>query len=140
MAAHAGALSEFPPSYVPVNKTLFPWYFYFKGFCNKGDGCSYLHSVNADAPAGKSIKSTLASSYVLPIENKPSAGSDSGSGKTNAHLSPAANTKVDTKVQPEEDFLISVLENVPEQSESTQISVSEDDSFLPLLSLFLFLC
>ncbi|MCD7473314.1 hypothetical protein HAX54_015095 [Datura stramonium] len=52
--------SEFAPppntSAVPVNKTNVPCYFYFNGYCNKGERCSYLHGPDDGTTAWKSSK------------------------------------------------------------------------------------
>ncbi|KAL5698069.1 hypothetical protein ACHQM5_029153 [Ranunculus cassubicifolius] len=47
-----------PPA--PVIKNNFPCYFYFNGFCNKGDNCPFLHSPNS----GSSAQSSKAPSSV----------------------------------------------------------------------------
>ncbi|KAA8523033.1 hypothetical protein F0562_009456 [Nyssa sinensis] len=47
---------------VPVNKTNVPCYFYFNGFCNKGDQCSFLHGPEDGNDTGSA-----------PIETHPNS-------------------------------------------------------------------
>ncbi|PON78410.1 Zinc finger, CCCH-type [Parasponia andersonii] len=122
------AISEPAPCTEPVNKTSFPCYFYFNGYCNKGEKCCFLHSIEADAlPVGNSIKPSIANSVVPQAENNTFSGSDSVSAPNNKHVNPSATVKasVDTEVQTDEDFKLAELEDVQQQNSSPQISVSD---------------
>ncbi|KAK6945070.1 Zinc-finger CCCH domain [Dillenia turbinata] len=72
---HSEASSGFAPlqcqSFMPVNKTDVPCYFYFNGFCNKGDRCSFLHA-DGDTASGKSLKPASTVADAPHVENKPS--------------------------------------------------------------------
>lgn len=140
---HTGATSESAPSSVPVNKTNVPCYFYFNGFCNKGDRCCFLHDVNADAPpCEKLVKTTLAKSEAPNVGNNTFPVWELGSApankpviqqKTNKTLVPSAtatatataNIEAHTMVQPKEDIQLLVPEDVAQQSGASPISVSE---------------
>lgn len=60
LESHAETSSELAPqpnkSDVPVNKTNMPCYFYFSGYCNKGERCTYLHGPDDGATAWTSSK------------------------------------------------------------------------------------
>lgn len=133
---HGGAPSSEPaPSSVSANKTIVPCYFYFNGFCNKGDRCSFLHDIEGGASTEKSPKTASAfnDTFALSSENKASAGNDIMPGPRMAHLNPsetALKETVDTRFQPKEDlnyFEQSAQRDVPQQSVSPQISVSGDE-------------
>ncbi|KAF3453670.1 hypothetical protein FNV43_RR04111 [Rhamnella rubrinervis] len=128
---HNGAPSESTSCSQSVSKTNAPCYFYFNGFCNKGDKCSFLHGFEGSAPAGKSVKETLVNSDPLS-ENKTSSGTETASAPINTHVSSletSVNAAADTRVQPKEDFQLPVPENAPPQqstSSETFASDSED--------------
>lgn len=137
---HSGATSESVPTSVPVNKTIVPCFFYFNGFCNKGDRCSFLHDINAEAPQGeKLVKTTLENSEVPNQENNTIAVRESGSAapankpfiqqQTSKLIIPFATAKAeaDTRVQPKVEFQISMPEDVTQKSGSSPISVSEGE-------------
>lgn len=124
-----GAPSESSSCSESVSKTNVPCYFYFNGFCNKGDKCSFLHGVDGSAPAGKSVKETLVNSDPLS-ENKTSSGTDTASAPIKTHLSSletAVNPAVDTRVHPKEDFQLLVPKNAPQQSTSSETSISDSE-------------
>ncbi|KAF8393243.1 hypothetical protein HHK36_021484 [Tetracentron sinense] len=128
-------------SSVLVNKTNVPCYFYFNGFCNKGDRCSFLHGIDGVSSALKSSKSASTATDVHPLENKTSIGSDMGpvSRKETSNPSDTALKAVsNVQFQPKEDLQQSVANNFMEQSPSLQISmpvfqeiVVKSDSLLP---------
>ncbi|XVF88405.1 hypothetical protein PTKIN_Ptkin19aG0048600 [Pterospermum kingtungense] len=68
----------------PANKTNFPCYFYFSGFCNKGDRCSFLHGPDDSGITGKSLKTDA-----LPLDNKTSIENDAGVAPTEKHPNPS---------------------------------------------------
>lgn len=111
-----------------VNKTNTPCYFYFNGFCNKGDKCCFLHGddfnppaekpikapADGNAPTGISVNAKSVNSDLL-LENKESIGTGTISALLN------------TRVQPKEHFQLSVPSIIPPQSASPDISVSEGE-------------
>ncbi|XAR66922.1 hypothetical protein NMG60_11013303 [Bertholletia excelsa] len=129
--AHKELSSETaPPQYQcsePVNKVNVPCYFYFNGFCNKGDRCSYLHGPEDGVPAWKSLKTASAVSDVPSLEKKTYAGHDLGSASVENHPYPyEAATKIlkDTETEPKENLCLSTLGSVKDQSNS-HVSASE---------------
>lgn len=54
---------------VPVSKSSVPCYFYFNGFCNKGDNCSFLHGSNS-IPPGPFSKAASTATTVHPLETR----------------------------------------------------------------------
>lgn len=52
---------------LPAEKTSIPCYFYSKGFCNKGDRCTFLHGPSAST-----------ANTTVPPEKKLSSGSNAG--------------------------------------------------------------
>lgn len=127
LESHAEASSETAQvpnqSSAPVNKTSVPCYFYFNGFCNKGDRCTFLHGPDAGAPVGKSWKTDTPS-----LENKTSAGNGSGLAPagTNKNLSDAVpKAKIDVRLQAKEDLRQSAPLSIPKQRNSAEISGSD---------------
>lgn len=126
MDVHAGAPSESSSCSQTVNKTNIPCYFYFNGFCNKGGKCCFLHAIDGSAPAGKSVKETLVNSDPL-IKSKTSPGTDTASAPINTQLTSletVADAAVDTRVHPKEGLQSPVPKNAPQQSVSSETSVS----------------
>ncbi|KAK9268866.1 hypothetical protein L1049_000631 [Liquidambar formosana] len=128
---------------VPVIKTNVPCYFYFNGFCNKGDKCSFLHGPDGSSSVGKSLKTASAVTDALPLEKRTSAGSGTGSAPPlEAHPSSshtALKTAVEIQFQHKVDCQQLAPYNVQEESASLQRSASEceeaaavrSDSLLP---------
>ncbi|GMQ06930.1 hypothetical protein CsSME_00051339 [Camellia sinensis var. sinensis] len=130
--AHTEVSSESAPPQnrcsAPVNKVNVPCYFYFNGFCNKGDGCSFLHGPDDGIPAWKSSRTDTAVSDAPPLENKMSAGSDTGTApiETRCNPSEAAPTRaVEIQIEPKEDVHLPALGNIKDQSASPHLSASE---------------
>lgn len=118
-------------SSIPVNKTSVPCYFYFNGFCNKGDRCSFFHGPDGIAPNGKSSKMASAITDALPSENKTVAGDSTGSPPTEARPNPSETPlilAVDVRVQPKDDLLQSAPKRIPVRITSPQISLSEGET------------
>ncbi|KAF8406957.1 hypothetical protein HHK36_006078 [Tetracentron sinense] len=113
-------------SSVPVNKTNVPCYFYFNGFCNKGDRCSFLHGPNDVSSAWKPSKTVSTATDVHPLDNKTSAGNDTGpvSIKAPSNPSETALKVVAQQLLPKEDLHHSIA-NVMERSTSPQISLPD---------------
>ncbi|XP_042498841.1 zinc finger CCCH domain-containing protein 34-like [Macadamia integrifolia] len=131
LEAHTEVLSDPTPSLhqssVPVNKTSVPCYFYFSGYCNKGDRCSFLHGPPNGANSGtKSTKSTGVVADVHHIENKTSTGSDAGAASIVTLPNPSEITsKPALSIQSGHDNQESVPNTVVERSPSPEISVPE---------------
>lgn len=118
-------------SSIPVNKTSIPCYFYFNGFCSRGDRCSFLHGPDGIAPNGKSSKSASAVTDALLSENKTSAGDGTGSPPTEIRPNPSEaplKLAVDVRVQPKGHLLQSAPKRIPERRASPQISLSEGET------------
>ncbi|XP_059431925.1 zinc finger CCCH domain-containing protein 34-like [Corylus avellana] len=127
---HAGAAPESAHCSTPVNKTNVPCYFYFNGLCNKGDRCSFMHGPDGNAPAGKSIKTASRSSDAPALENKTSAGSETGSATAETHLNPsesASKVPINFNFLPKEELQQAVPKILFLQSASPQIAVCEYD-------------
>ncbi|GKV06402.1 hypothetical protein SLEP1_g18300 [Rubroshorea leprosula] len=107
----------------PINKTGTPCYFYYNGYCNKGDRCPFLHGPDGSSTVGKPLKPE-----VLPSETKSSTGNDTLSAPTETSNKPSATAQkptMETSVKVKEDFQKSALRNLPQKSISPQISESE---------------
>ncbi|XP_052200590.1 zinc finger CCCH domain-containing protein 34-like [Diospyros lotus] len=112
----------------PVNKVNVPCYFYFSGFCSKGDRCSFLHGPDNGTPAGKTSK-TLSGVGEAPIlENMTSKGSSTGPVPIVPHPNPPQalpEIAVQAEIRPKENVDTSTLGIVKDQSSSPDISSSE---------------
>ncbi|KAL4326424.1 hypothetical protein GQ457_11G017630 [Hibiscus cannabinus] len=73
-----------------ANKTNFPCYFYFNGFCNKGDTCSFLHGHSDSAITGNPLKTSA-----LPLDCETSIENDGGAAQTDT--APKSKTGVQLK-------------------------------------------
>ncbi|XP_044464733.1 zinc finger CCCH domain-containing protein 34-like isoform X2 [Mangifera indica] len=117
-------------SSTPANKTTVPCYFYFNGFCNKGDRCSFMHGSEGNAPAGIYSRTTYAITDALPIGNKASSGIDTGSASTERCpnlVETATMPAMVMSIQAKDDLLQSAPRSIPMQSTSPQISLSEGE-------------
>lgn len=68
----------------PASKTSFPCYFYFNGYCNKGDRCSFLHGPDDSGITGKALKTDA-----LPLDQKTYIENDAGAPPTAKHPNPS---------------------------------------------------
>lgn len=127
---------------VPVNKTNTPCYFYFNGFCNKGEKCSFLHGPDISTPGWKYSKTMSMVNDTHPSENKTLARTETRPtpiGRQPDSVETAAGTTIGTPFQPKGEFQKSIFKNASEQTASPQISMSEyeeaaavrSDSLLP---------
>ncbi|XP_020270721.1 zinc finger CCCH domain-containing protein 34-like [Asparagus officinalis] len=74
----------------PTTKANVPCYFYYNAYCIKGDQCPFLHEVMS---AQKFPKAAPESTIVHPpLENKASAGSDTGSASIEVPSNPPNGT------------------------------------------------
>ncbi|XP_022755115.1 zinc finger CCCH domain-containing protein 32-like isoform X2 [Durio zibethinus] len=107
----------------PSNKTNLPCYFYFNGFCNKGDRCSFLHGPDDSAVTGKSLKTD-----VLPLDYKTSREIDAGAAPTETHPNPSKTASISSKdmdAQLKVDHQQSVPKTMIQKSVFPKTSVSE---------------
>ncbi|XP_057500685.1 zinc finger CCCH domain-containing protein 32-like [Actinidia eriantha] len=141
--AHTEVSSESAPaqyqSTASVNKFSVPCYFYFNGFCSKGDQCSFLHGPPEDVtPAWKSSNIPSAvNGAPPPLENKTSAVSDAGSAPIETLPNPSEFTSkrsVEKQINLKADFRLSSLDNVKDQSDSPHMSASECEEAAPVRS------
>ncbi|CAN4094317.1 unnamed protein product [Withania somnifera] len=109
-----------------VNKANVPCYYYFSGYCNKGERCLYLHGPNDDTTAWKSSKIASGVPDGPTAEKKISAGSETGPSAvekyhTSSEMEPeaAVHEYVKSKVN-----LHLMTNNVGEQSVSHETSGS----------------
>ncbi|KAJ7956661.1 Zinc finger CCCH domain-containing protein [Quillaja saponaria] len=122
---HTGVPSESTDCSLPVNKTKAPCYFFFNGFCNKGDKCSFLHGLDDNTSAANS-----ASTNALILENKTSAENNTGSisAPTEVHVNPsdtAPKVALDFEVQPNQDLQHPVPKSIVRQTVFPMISSYE---------------
>ncbi|XP_057967194.1 zinc finger CCCH domain-containing protein 34-like [Malania oleifera] len=119
-----------------TNKTNVPCYFYFNGFCNKGDQCSFLHGPDGST-AWKSVKTTSAGADAPSLDNKTSVGSDIRHvpNETHPNLSETAQKAAsEIQFQPNDVHQKSVPNKVVKQSAYPQTSVSESEEAAPIKS------
>lgn len=114
---------------VPVNKTNAPCFFYYNGFCNKGDKCVFLHGPYDGAPTWKSSKIASGVPDGPAPQKKESVGSETGSAQVETHPSSfetspkiAVNGKVMTEVN-----LQQTTDNLTDGNTSTGISESQSE-------------
>ncbi|XP_022145018.1 zinc finger CCCH domain-containing protein 32-like [Momordica charantia] len=146
MDGPAGKVFESSQCSVPVNKANIPCYFYFNGFCSKGDMCSFLHGNDISTVTPSSTKTGFPSGHT---EDKPASANKKGLGSTDAIVHPSntfssedkpasANKKglasTDAIIPPSKNvsdptidvtFQQPSAENVSHQSAHLPISVSE---------------
>ncbi|KAK8545199.1 hypothetical protein V6N13_066493 [Hibiscus sabdariffa] len=109
-----------------ANKTNLSCYFYFNGFCNKGDKCSFLHGPGDTAIPGNSLKTGAP-----PLDHKTSVESDGGAAQTDTSQNFKTDSKTapksskDTGVQPKVDVRQSVPKTMIKQCVSPKTSVFE---------------
>ncbi|KAJ0091024.1 hypothetical protein Patl1_13116 [Pistacia atlantica] len=114
----------------PANKTTVPCYFYFNGFCNKGDRCSFMHDPEGSAPAGIYSRKASAITDALPTENKASTGNDNRSALKERRPNPSETVTKPAMVmsiQPKEYLLQSAPRSILWRSASPQMSLSEGE-------------
>ncbi|KAJ9163128.1 hypothetical protein P3X46_022830 [Hevea brasiliensis] len=136
---HAEAPSESASSSPPAKKTNVPCYFYYSGFCNKGDRCSFMHDPDASTPTGKSVNTLLAKEGT-PLDNKTSVGNDIVSAPTEAHANPsetAPKAVMGLKLQPKEDVQLPAPKNAVVESSFPEIAVTHCEEAVSFKSDFL---
>lgn len=89
-----------------------------------------MHGPDGNAPAGKSTKTASTSSDAPALENKTSAGSETGSAPAETHLNPsesASKLPINLNFLPKEELQQAVPKILFLQSASPQIAVCEYD-------------
>ncbi|XP_071729513.1 zinc finger CCCH domain-containing protein 32-like [Rutidosis leptorrhynchoides] len=98
---------------VPLIKTNVPCYFYSKGYCNKGDKCSFLHGpadgyksskpvspVNNAVPLENKLSKAVSQvNNAIPLEKKLSAGNNTLSTPFESHSDPADSAQIEQTQQ-----------------------------------------
>ncbi|BAT76374.1 Zinc finger CCCH domain-containing protein [Vigna angularis] len=123
---HTGVPAPSEPAQIslPANKTMVPCYFFFNGFCNKGDKCSFLHGSDDSIFTVKPVKNDNGSTDARNLENKTSSGNGTGVASVPTHQSLTIPKHLsDFKRQPKEKLQLS--KNVKQQGDSLVISASE---------------
>lgn len=124
--------SEPLQSSLPANKTMVPCYFFFNGFCNKGNRCSFSHGADDSFPTVKPVKNDNGSINALNLENKTVSRNKTGVASTpnettlvNQSLS-TTKALSDFKLKPKEDLQLPLPENVKQQGASLELSSFDD--------------
>ncbi|XP_057420047.1 zinc finger CCCH domain-containing protein 34-like [Lotus japonicus] len=142
---HTGGPSEPAKSSLPPYKTMVPCYYFYNGFCNKGDRCSFLHGPDDSFLSAKPVKNDNGSTTsTLKLENKTSSGNKTGVASTpsETHVDQsltASKASSDFKLQPKEDPQLPLPENVGQKGDCLELSaldckaasVTGSDSLLP---------
>ncbi|CAJ1944488.1 unnamed protein product [Sphenostylis stenocarpa] len=125
---HTGvpAPSEPTQNSLPANKTMVPCYFFFNGFCNKGDKCSFLHGPDDSSFTVKPMKNDNGSTDALNLENKTSSGNRTGVASIPTDQCLTAPKKLsDFKLQPKEDPQLQLPKKVKQQGDPLETSALE---------------
>ncbi|XP_061345297.1 zinc finger CCCH domain-containing protein 34-like [Gastrolobium bilobum] len=127
---NTGVQSEPTQSSLPANKTMAPCYFFFNGFCNKGDRCSFLHGPGDSFFTSSPVKNDNGGNDALNLENKTSSENKTGvaSTPTETHFDPSLTSPqalCDFKLQPKEDLQLPLPKNVKQQGSCLEISAFE---------------
>ncbi|PPS14756.1 hypothetical protein GOBAR_AA05814 [Gossypium barbadense] len=104
-----------------ANKTNLPCYFYFNGFCNKGDRCSFLHGPDDSTITVNSLKTGA-----LPLDRKTFVENDVGAVQTETHPNPSKTAPIsikDTGVQLKTNLQQPVPKTMIKRSVSPKTSV-----------------
>ncbi|KAL4563984.1 hypothetical protein LXL04_028033 [Taraxacum kok-saghyz] len=125
-AYHEPSNLNIPPA-LPTDKSHksnIPCYFYSKGFCNKGDKCSFLHGHADVIPPLKPSKPTsMVNNIPLLSEKKSSAESQTGSPPVKPHPNPSEPTQIDHT-----DTIRKHTEDESQQEISTEEESQESES------------
>ncbi|KAK9130743.1 hypothetical protein Sjap_011230 [Stephania japonica] len=111
---------------VPVNKTNIPCYYYFNGFCNRGESCFFLHGPD-DATAARFAKTASTVTSDPPIEAKASMLDGNFPLQVKAPIKPLCEAVVveNIEVQPKVDVKKSASCELVKQNSSVQVSMAE---------------
>ncbi|KAL2338348.1 hypothetical protein Fmac_012794 [Flemingia macrophylla] len=125
---HTGvpAPSEPPQTSLPANKTMVPCYFFFNGFCNKGDTCSFLHAPDESTFTVKPVKNDNGSTNALNLENKTSSRNRTGTILIPVDRSLIAPKNLsDSKLLPKENHQLQLPKSVKQQGNCLELSALE---------------
>lgn len=130
MDGHTGVPSEPLQSSVPANKTTVPCFYFFNGFCNKGNRCSFLHGPSDSLLTVKPLKNDNGSSKALNSENKTSSGNITcvASAPSETHFDRSLSVPKalsDFKLQPKEVLQVPLPENVKQKGDCLELSASD---------------
>ncbi|KAI3929729.1 hypothetical protein MKX01_025897 [Papaver californicum] len=117
-------------SSVLVNKISVPCYFYFNGFCNKGDKCTFMHGPN-DVSATPKIPKKTPAVNIHPPETKTYTESVKVQPATEAPSNPVrfitSKSAVKVQFRPQEVAPQPVKSKVLERSPSLQASLPSNE-------------
>lgn len=130
---HTGVSSESAPPQnqlaAPVNKLSTSCFYYFNGFCNKGDRCPFLHGPYEDGmPALKSSKTASAVTDLPPLETKTSAASDARAAPVETLRNPSEAASIraaELQIKLKPDVHLSAHTNIEDQIASPDTSAFE---------------
>ncbi|MED6112890.1 hypothetical protein PIB30_065863 [Stylosanthes scabra] len=123
-----GVSSEPTQSAIPANKTMFPCYFFFNGYCNKGDRCSFLHGHDDSYFNVKPVKNDKGGTDPPNLESKVSSGT--APSTTENHSNPALTAPKalpSVKPPPKEDLQLSLPKNVQQQGDCAAYAVEHKE-------------
>ncbi|KAL1373008.1 hypothetical protein HN51_003035 [Arachis hypogaea] len=124
-----GVSSEPTQSAVPANKTMVPCYFFFYGYCNKGDRCSFLHGHDESHFTVKPVKNDKGGTDPPNLENKVLSGTAPSTTETHSNPSLTAPKALPTfKPPPKEDLQLSLPKNVKQQGDFPTYVKQQGDS------------
>nr|XP_025683084.1 zinc finger CCCH domain-containing protein 19 isoform X3 [Arachis hypogaea] len=124
-----GVSSEPTQSAVPANKTMVPCYFFFNGYCNKGDRCSFLHGHDDSHFTVKPVKNDKGGTDPPNLENKVLSGTAPSTTETQLNPSLTAPKALPTfKPPPKEDLQLSLPKNVKQQGDFPTYVKQQGDS------------
>ncbi|CAL0325714.1 unnamed protein product [Lupinus luteus] len=124
---HTGIPSEPTQSPLPTSKAAVPCYYFFNGFCIKGERCSFLHTPDDSFYNLKCMKNDNGSTDALILDNKTSSANKTGvaSTPTETYSDPALTALSRFKVPHEENLQLSLPKNVKPQDDCLGISSFE---------------
>ncbi|KAI6681705.1 hypothetical protein NL676_035586 [Syzygium grande] len=104
----------------PANKISTPCYFYYNGFCNKGDSCTYSHGSDSGRRAAVSSKETLEVINAPSLDKKAFTG-DGHDADLSSHKESKMTklTLSEWKITDGDDFASAPLEKHPNLSGSS---------------------
>ncbi|XP_027069237.1 zinc finger CCCH domain-containing protein 32-like [Coffea eugenioides] len=135
-------------SAITVNKTNVPCYYYYNGFCSKGERCSFMHGPEENTYTWRSSKQSSAIADGPPLEEKISTGTGCGPVPAETHSARTdPKSLAGTKVIPQRESRQFTPNNVAEHCQPApndaaeksvypQISVSSSEEAATIRSNF----
>lgn len=120
--------SSLSMSLATVTKTTVPCYFYFNGFCSKGDTCPFLHEPEETYSWKPKTANTIADAVVPRLETKTSGRTDTGVAPVKKHPTPSEmpiTSNNSLEINQKEPVQKSTVKNTVELNSSPQTYVSE---------------